>query len=368
MDNHPSYPIRRHHRLGPLRSTVLVASATTAAALAAAAATRLASATTTHRSPPTNARWARRTSATTARWTRRAPQPNTGAAPDNQAVVDHETGAGRVPPRNIAKRFLCGALPAPTTVGTGIGLIAGAATIVWLRRPAGGKRRPLSFAVVDTETTGLDVALDRVIEVAVVHADGLGRLTDTFTWRTRPEDGRHGAEHIHHISEADLADAPVFGEVADQVSQALRGRTLVAHNAPFDTRFLSREYARAGQAAPGALVRPMCTLELARKLGMAPLRLSEVARALGTPQPATAHRATDDAIATAQLLTPLLDRAGIAHANELPLVDGTRPHPKPRRPQPGRLRRFNPAGRRRGRRSGSAPNEPATRGQTAATR
>lgn len=95
----------------------------------------------------------------------------------------------------------------------------------------GGKRLPLPFAVVDTETTGLDATVDRVIEIAVVHADGLGSLTNTFTWRIRPDDGRHGAEHVHHISEADLVDAPTFGEILDEVTGALRGRTLVAHNA-----------------------------------------------------------------------------------------------------------------------------------------
>ena len=54
---------------------------------------------------------------------------------------------------------------------------------------------------------------------------------------------------------------------------------------------------------------------------MAPLRLAEVARALKSPLPATAHRATDDAVATAKLLRPLLNRAGVASARELPLID-----------------------------------------------
>ncbi|CCM65074.1 MAG TPA: 3'-5' exonuclease [Candidatus Microthrix parvicella] len=215
--------------------------------------------------------------------------------------------------RRVAKRTT---LVATVTAG----LVAGA-TIVWLRRPAGGKRLPLPFAVVDTETTGLDATVDRVIEIAVVHADGLGSLTNTFTWRIRPDDGRHGAEHVHHISEADLVDAPTFGEILDEVTGALRGRTLVAHNAPFDIRFLTREYERAGRPAPATLAGPLCTLDLARRLGMAPLRLAEVARALKSPLPATAHRATDDAVATAKLLRPLLNRAGVASARELPLID-----------------------------------------------
>ena len=229
-----------------------------------------------------------------------------------------------MPPRNIAKRFLGGICSVPSVpITAATAAAAGALTIAWLRRPAGGRRPALRFAVVDTETTGLNDAFDRVLELAVVHADGLGAVTDTFTWRTRPEDGRHGAEHVHHISRTDLATAPPFSAVAHELTEALRDRTLVAHNAPFDTRFLASEYRRAGRSIPAALARPLCTLNLAARLDMAPLRLSEVARALGSPQPNTAHRATDDAVATAQLLAPLLDRAGIAQADELPLVDGT---------------------------------------------
>ncbi len=292
MGQRPSYPIRHHHRLGPLRSSLLVVATSAAGALTGLGMTG---------------------------WYRR------------RAAAKH-------PPRNPAQHFLGGvfASPTPSTVS---GLAAAALTIAWLRRPAGGKRPPLPFAVIDTETTGLDDALDRVIELAVVYADGLGLVGDAFTWRTRPEDGRHGAEHIHHISETELAGAPTFSEIAGELATTLRGRTLVAHNAPFDTRFLAAEYRRAGRRVPTALLRPLCTLDLASHLGMAPLRLSEVARALGSPLPTTAHRATDDAEATAQLLTPLLDRAGIAHFGEVPLVDGTLPRSTERRRLSRRNRR-----------------------------
>ncbi|MCB1028561.1 MAG: 3'-5' exonuclease [Microthrixaceae bacterium] len=305
-----NYPIRHHHRLGVLRSTALVAAAGSVAALTATLAAR--------------------------RWSRRAAHPRR-AQVSNRSIEQHDdTGTEDVPPRNRTTPWPSGR-PSGSTSGFLAAVAAVAAAtgaVVWLRRPAGGGRAPIGFAVVDTETTGLDQALDRVIEVAVVHADGLGNLTDTFSWRTRPDDGRHGAEHVHHISQADLASAPTFAQVTDRLNRALDGRTLVAHNAPFDTRFLAAEYRRAGRPVHPALLRPLCTVELASRLGMAPLRLSAVARALGSPQPATAHRATDDAVATAQLLTPLLNRAGIARAGELPLVDGTRPRDAPQRRRP----------------------------------
>ncbi|MEZ5382730.1 MAG: 3'-5' exonuclease [Microthrixaceae bacterium] len=277
MEPPPTFPIRRHHRLGPLRSAAVVV-------IAAASAAGLAVAALRRRRPRQHpADEAERTQA-----------PPTGAGDRQRDALAATTSA----------------------------LGATWAAVAWLRRPAAGRRHPAPFAVVDTETTGLDTALDRVIEVAVVHADGVGDCGPTFTWRIRPGDGRHGAEHIHHISQADLADAPRFSEVAEAIAEALEGRTLVAHNARFDTGFLAREFARAGRRLPQALARPLCTLDLAARLGMAPLRLAEVARAVGSPPPATAHRAADDAVATARLLGPLLNRAGIARAEEIPLVEG----------------------------------------------
>lgn len=186
----------------------------------------------------------------------------------------------------------------------------------WLAQVDGGGREPMRFAVVDVETTGLDAADDRVIEISVVHADGLRTVGEPQSWLVRPDDGSFGGEAIHHISEAQLTSAPVFADVANELAQALDGRVFVAHNAAFDWAFLTAEFARLdGVDSPESSV--LCTLRLAASAELSPLRLADVCEQLGVDGPANAHRASDDAEACARLLAPLLDRLGVRTQAEL---------------------------------------------------
>jgi DNA polymerase-3 subunit epsilon len=190
-------------------------------------------------------------------------------------------------------------------------VLAGAA---WLAQVATAKPESLRFAVVDLETTGLEIGSNRVIEVAVVHAGGDGSIGEPRSWLIRPEDGSFGGEDIHHISEQQLADSPTFAEVGDEILASLEGRTLVAHNAAFDWGFLNAEFDRAERFADDQR-RPLtyvCTARLARTAGLRPLRLAAVCEQLGVDGPENAHRAGDDALACARTLQPLLKRLGVS--------------------------------------------------------
>ena len=70
-----------------------------------------------------------------------------------------------------------------------------------------------------------------------------------------------GPTHIHGITARDILDAPTFSQVAPRVIASLNGRTLVAHNARFDTAFLDYEFTRAG-SAPVPPTPSLCTMEL----------------------------------------------------------------------------------------------------------
>jgi DNA polymerase III epsilon subunit-like protein len=94
------------------------------------------------------------------------------------------------------------------------------------------------FAVLDFETTGLfPGGHDRVVEVAVVHVDDVGRVTGQWETLVNPQRDL-GAQHIHGIRSADILEAPTFAAIAPHLVDLLGGRVLVAHNASFDVRFL----------------------------------------------------------------------------------------------------------------------------------
>lgn len=157
------------------------------------------------------------------------------------------------------------------------------------------------FAVVDLETTGLSPgAHERVVEIAIVHADKYGSVTGQ--WETLVNPQRHvGAEHIHGIRAGDLIDAPAFADIADDVMDLLSGRVMVAHNARFDRGFLTAEFGRASRVLPDDAP-TLCTMQLARELIPGAGRsLADCCAAFDIALE-DAHRAAVDARATAELL------------------------------------------------------------------
>lgn len=119
--------------------------------------------------------------------------------------------------------------------------------------------------VVDTETTGLDPKSGhRVIEIGCIEL--LNHVpTGEFFWKyVNPErDVPAEAFAVHGLSEAFLADHPLFAAVADEMLEFIRDDTLVIHNAGFDIGFLNAELARIDRP-PIPLTRAVDTVKLAR--------------------------------------------------------------------------------------------------------
>jgi DNA polymerase III subunit epsilon len=118
----------------------------------------------------------------------------------------------------------------------------------------------LGYAVIDLETTGLQPSWhDRIIEVAVVALDPLGRITGEWSTLVNPERDL-GAQHIHGIRAADVRHAPSFKDIAGALTELLCGRVPVAHNLRFDVGFLHDEYARTGIPIPDLGPIGICTM------------------------------------------------------------------------------------------------------------
>ncbi|QGU05068.1 exonuclease domain-containing protein [Corynebacterium comes] len=176
---------------------------------------------------------------------------------------------------------------------------------------------PHPVAVVDLETTGLGPS-DRILEIGVVLLDR--DLRQEATWQTLVQPGRDiDNSHIHGITATELVRAPQFEGVAAELAELLGGRVIVAHNAPFDTRFLAAEYARLDVDLPGGTGWSQCTRILSRRLlPGAPQRLSECLDSvgLGNDRP---HAALADASATADLYRTLVTRHSATQGTATPL-------------------------------------------------
>jgi DNA polymerase-3 subunit epsilon len=103
------------------------------------------------------------------------------------------------------------------------------------------------FAFLDLETTGLSPWFgDRVCEVGIVLTEGK-RIKETFETLVNP--GRElspAAASTNGLTDAELATAPQFEEVADKITAHLRDAVVVCHNAQFDLQFLDSEFHRLG--------------------------------------------------------------------------------------------------------------------------
>jgi DNA polymerase-3 subunit epsilon len=107
--------------------------------------------------------------------------------------------------------------------------------------------RPL--VIFDTETTGTNPRVDRIIDIACVkvHPDG-----HQETWQARVNPGMPippGSTAIHKISDRDVVDCPGFKEVAPRLAAFLDGCDLGGYNITgFDLPVLRIEFLRAGVA------------------------------------------------------------------------------------------------------------------------
>jgi len=96
--------------------------------------------------------------------------------------------------------------------------------------------------VVDVETTDL---FGRVVQVGVCDLTGRVLLDELVC---APVSIRAEAHQVHGISDADCASAPEFAQLHPRLRALLRGRLVVAYNAPYDRDVLDRECREAGLA------------------------------------------------------------------------------------------------------------------------
>lgn len=178
------------------------------------------------------------------------------------------------------------------------------------------------YAVIDLETTGFGGA-DRIIEIGVVLLDH--ELTVTGTWETLVQPERDFSNsHVHKITPTDLVHAPTWVQVAPVLAGVLQDRVGVAHNAPFEQRFLAKEFVRVGIAHNVRDAKWVDTKDIAQwECGTG--KLADALEAVGITN-AHPHAALSDAQATAELLRELCLHRGARIAGDALRFGGAPQH------------------------------------------
>lgn len=168
------------------------------------------------------------------------------------------------------------------------------------------------LVVIDCETTGLNPALDRIIEIAAVKYrwnqtayevvdvyDPLIRYQGTLPARITEITGITDAM----LSASGIAEAAAAAQFAKRFVEGWQGTPLfVAYNAPFDIGFFKRFLARHGKAFPENTVY-LDALTVYRDRASYPHKLLDAIAHYGLSDIASnSHRASDDCLATFELL------------------------------------------------------------------
>jgi len=169
-------------------------------------------------------------------------------------------------------------------------------------------QRPLLF--IDLETTGLDKDNDRIVSIAMhkVHSFGPPVSGSAFARLINP--GRpipEAATEVHNISDADVANSPHFGEIADDIYAFVEGCDVAGYNSNwFDVPVLHKEFMREGI---NWRVAEMNMLDVANIFKIQePRTLTAALQFYCGKAHTTAHTAEGDVLATIEVLMGQLER------------------------------------------------------------
>lgn len=167
----------------------------------------------------------------------------------------------------------------------------------------------LDAVVVDTETTSLDPAAARIVEIAAIRIVG-GRIDTERPLRrlVRPDIPiPPAATAIHHLGDTNVADAPRFGEIWPELVEYTAGSIVIGHAIGFDLAVLKSECERASLAFHPPRTLDTRLLAQLCEPNLADFTLESLAAWLGLA-PVDRHSALGDAVTTARIFSALVPK------------------------------------------------------------
>lgn len=173
----------------------------------------------------------------------------------------------------------------------------------------------LNAAVIDTETTGLDVRTARIVQFGGVRMSAgtvdMDACIDLVVNPGCPIPA--AASAIHGIADEDVATAASFADIAAQIEAWLGDDIMLGYSIGFDLAILAGEYRRAGRRQPAWRALDVRQLVQLVAPALPDTALETVAGWLNVATDKR-HNALADAVMTAQVmikLAPLLKKKGI---------------------------------------------------------
>ena len=176
------------------------------------------------------------------------------------------------------------------------------------------------YVVIDVETTGGKPDTDRITDIAAYKVQ-YGEIIDEFSSLVNPQRRiPYFIQQLTGISNAMVASAPLFSELAGELFEFIGDSIFVAHNVNFDYGFVRAELGRCGYALQ---LPKFCTVVQMRRAypGLASYSLGKLAQHFDIPLH-NHHRAAADARATVELLKLIQAKTGVAVVEqEVDVVD-----------------------------------------------
>ncbi|MBE2220542.1 MAG: DEAD/DEAH box helicase family protein [Anaerolineae bacterium] len=165
---------------------------------------------------------------------------------------------------------------------------------------------PITYAIIDVETTGLDPANDALIEVAVIILQN-NDILDEYTTLVNPHrDIPEFITQLTGITDEMVADAPSMFTVRTKLRAIIGDHVLVGHSVDFDANFLAEDRVGIGNHRLNTVTLASILVPEAQRYG-----LEALVEVLNLPDPnnGQTHRAMDDAEQTVELFLALRERA-----------------------------------------------------------
>lgn len=167
----------------------------------------------------------------------------------------------------------------------------------------------MEFVIIDFETTGLSNR-DKIIEIGYAHVRGNeivrtgGKIINPGIDRLNPKITDITGITMNMVREADRIE-----DIFPKFHRFIKNKIIVAHNAPFDMRFLNNHLETMGEEKIGTY---LCTKKLFKEYKKTKgiedkgERLEDLVRYFGLNNE-RAHRAESDALVTAEAFIKILE-------------------------------------------------------------